>query len=484
MTGEDDGEDTGHVDDWHSMTTLAANALGEFAARPVPVSGTADAPGKAANGLGFALFIVVNATLFVRPAEIIPELIGWPIYLVLILTCLAISLPQVLRQLTGRSLRARPITACVLGLQVMVVLSLVANLDLAAAGESGFEFFKVVLYYLLLVGLVTSPARIRQFIFWFAAFSVILTLVAVLQFHGAITLPNLKVLTDRSFDQGRGVEIIYRRLQSTGVFNDPNDLCLVLVVGILLSVYAIGERRLGAGRFLWLGPLLLFGYALALTRSRGGFLAFLAGLLVYFRARFGVARTALLSALLLPGLFALFAGRQTEIAVGENTGQTRIQLWSEALMDFRSNPLCGVGVDKFKITAGHVVHNSFLQSFTEMGFPGGVLFLGAFGFALWSLHRLGGRGRTILDPELRRLHPVMTAVVAAYGMGMVALSVGYIVPTYTVLGLAGVYVQAAATNPPLAPVRFGGRFLARAAAASVLFLACVYVFVRIFIRWA
>jgi hypothetical protein len=37
-------------------------------------SGAATAP--AGNALGFLVFLVVNATLFVRPAEVVPELIG------------------------------------------------------------------------------------------------------------------------------------------------------------------------------------------------------------------------------------------------------------------------------------------------------------------------------------------------------------------------------------------------------------------------
>jgi O-antigen ligase len=441
-------------------------------------------PTKARNSLGFALFIVVNASLFVRPAELVPAVIGWPIYLVLILVCLAISLPQVLRQLTARSLKMQPITACVLGLQATVVLSLLANLDVAGAGAWGLEFFKVVVYYLLLVGLVTSAGRIRVFLTWFAAFSVLVTLLAVLQYHGAITLPNLKTLTDRAYDAAAGTDVLFRRLQGTGIFQDPNDFCLILVVGAVISLYGLCQRRASFLRFCWLGPLLLFGYALFLTRSRGGFLAFLVGVLVYFRARFGLAKTLLLSALFVPIVFALFAGRQTALSVHEKTGQSRIQLWSDALMLFRQNPLFGVGVDHFEKGGGHVVHNSFLHSFTEMGLAGGVLFLGAFAFALLSLYRLGSRRRNILDPEFRQLQPVVLAIVAAYSTGMLSLSVGFLVPTFTILGLACVCLRLTPVDQPLRVVRCGGRFLMGMTAISLVFLLSVYIFVRIFIRWA
>jgi hypothetical protein len=451
-----------------------------------PTRPPARAVGRAPSGdtLGFLFFLVVNATLFVRPSEIIPELLGWQIYLVLILLCLAISFPGVLSRLAPRALVADPITVCVLGLLPAVLLSHLANFNFGGAVLNGFEFFKVVVYYLLFISLVNTPRRIRQFLFCFACFSVLLTLLAVLQYYGLITLANLKALKDHVIDPATGRDVVLRRLQSTGIFNDPNDLCLVLVVGVFLSLYWLGERRLGPARLLWLGPVGLFGYALALTYSKGGFLAFLAGLLVLLRARLGWARTVLAAAVILPVLFALYAGRQTSFSTEENTGQTRIQLWSDGLMSFRGSPAFGIGVDKFVEESGHAVHNSFLHGFTELGLFGGLLFLGAFVGALGGLYRLGHARDRIADPELRRLHPYLMAMVAGYAAGMLFLSLCYIIPTYLMLGLAAVYLRAAGATSPVPAPRFDFRFLQRVAVAGVLFLAATYVFVRVFVRWS
>ena len=52
----------------------------------VPVGTGADLAHAAAYGPGFFLFLVVNATLFVRPTEIVPALEGWEIYQALIVT--------------------------------------------------------------------------------------------------------------------------------------------------------------------------------------------------------------------------------------------------------------------------------------------------------------------------------------------------------------------------------------------------------------
>src|SRR4051812_17260824 len=78
---------------------------------------------SAGSVLGFALFVLVNATLFVRPTELLEGLDGWPIYNVLILGCFAVSWPAVLQQLAPGSLAGRPITVCVFGLLAAVVVS-------------------------------------------------------------------------------------------------------------------------------------------------------------------------------------------------------------------------------------------------------------------------------------------------------------------------------------------------------------------------
>src|SRR5262245_33559087 len=122
--------------------------------------------------MGFALFLLVNAILFVRPAEIVPELIGLNLYEYAILACLLASFPQVVEQLTPRALLERPITVCVLGLLLAVGLSHVSHFYFGGAHEAGLEFAKVALYYLLFVAVVNSPARLRQFLGWLVVFIV------------------------------------------------------------------------------------------------------------------------------------------------------------------------------------------------------------------------------------------------------------------------------------------------------------------------
>jgi hypothetical protein len=438
------------------------------------------APPRAATGFG--VFLLVNAALFLRPAEIVPGLVGLEIYLFLIVACLLLAFPAVFEQLTVRSLDRNPLTVCVLGLWIAVILSHVARIHFGGAAASGYEFFKIIVYYLLFVGLVTTPDRLIRFLFWLAIFASALALIAILEYHDWIQLPTLKTLRAVEHDQGSGRDIVVRRLQATGPFHDPNDFCVLLVVAILLSLHGLTELRRGQARWLWLGPLAILLYAFSLTQSRGGFLALLGGLFAFLLTRFGWRTTLGIAALLLPLLFMTLTGRQTDISAGTGTGQERIQIWSDGLLLFRDAPLFGVGMNEFEKFVGHVAHNSYLQGFAELGLIGGALFLGAVFLAVTNVRRAGTGGREIVDPELRRLHPYLTGAVTGYAVGMFSLTLNYIVPTYMILGLAAVWNRVAVTRPYDPPAQFDLRLVRRFLALALFFLVGLTLFVRVFFK--
>src|SRR5947208_3041939 len=104
-------------------------------------------PPAAGYGLGFFLFLLVNAALFVRPADVLPGLVGLEIYQWVILSCLAVSFPAFLGSLSPAGLEKRPIDLCVLLLLPLVPLSLVSLGNPADLWEGSFTFFKIVVYY-------------------------------------------------------------------------------------------------------------------------------------------------------------------------------------------------------------------------------------------------------------------------------------------------------------------------------------------------
>ena len=150
----------------------------------------------------------------------------------------------------------------------------------------------------------------------------------------------------------------------------------------------------------------LFGYAIYGTQSRGGLLALIAAVLTLCLA-LGFKTPPLVAAVSLPLLFVAFKGRMTEVnyALAEDTGQSRVQIWSAGFTLFKQQPLLGIGEGNFVEEVGIVAHNSFLQSFTELGLLGGSLFLGEFLAAFVVLYRIREEIDPLELPGLARLVP-------------------------------------------------------------------------------
>jgi putative inorganic carbon (hco3(-)) transporter len=429
--------------------------------------------------LRFALFVLVNAMLYIRPAEFHPALLELPVYEVCILACLTASYPALLALMSPSALAERPIVACAVGMLAAIVMSHLSNVEPARALEQGIEFAKLLLYLFLLVAVVDTLRRLEWLLGWLATFALAITGLAVLHYHGIITVPSLTFVQTDSDGSG-SAEGMIKRLGSTGLFQDPNDMCLMLVMAMMICLYQIIERR----RVYWLAPLVLFGHALTLTHSRGGFMGMLVALIVLMAARFG-KRAAPLGVLVLPVVFVLFAGRQTSLGSGfrgKGTGATRLQLWAEGLQYFVRHPLFGIGGERFDEYMDHVAHNSFIHCYTELGMFGGTFFLGAFYLALWTLVRLGGKGVPPLAPELERLRPYVMAIVAGYGAGLLSLSCAYMIPTYTVLGLSAVFTRLAEVDLGVPVARWNGRLVRRLVAISLGFIVVAQVGVRLLVR--
>ncbi len=431
------------------------------------------------------MFILVNAAMFIRPSDLVPALANWPIYESLVIVCLLVSVSPILRQLRGRELLRQPITLCVVGLLPAVILSHLSHFNLYGARVSAPVFAKLVLYYLLLVGLVTSAGRLRCLLFWLVVFIAIVTVLSLLDYHGVMELPPLAAERARAFDPTRPPPEVppVVRLSAFGIFGNPNDLSRILVIGMMLCLYWLTERRAGLLRMLWLAPLFLFGYALQLTESRGGFLAFLGGLGALFAIRFGRLKTLMLFLLILPPLFVLYAGRQTELSTSEGTGQQRIQIWAEGLGLFKTAPLFGIGMDQYGEHVGYVAHNSFVHCFVELGFFGGLLFFGAFYLAVRGLHAADAPQWPLRDPRLIRMRPYLMGITVAYIVGMLTSTRSYTGPTYMLLGFAAAYLDMAAVSRGRSINRFDAQLAHRLLFVGVLVLMATWVYVKFSVRW-
>lgn len=235
-----------------------------------------------------------------------------------------------------------------------------------------------VIFFVLLVSLVTSLDRLKRLI-WVICLS---TFVYSL-FGGLL----------------EGDSAAARFRVRFGGF-DPNDTAYVLLSLFPLCLYFV---QFGGG---WLKRLVAVAAtcgaiaAILLTASRGGILGLGAIVLILFlrkTANIGVAQKSAL-ALALLAAWLLMPGRiderylsLTDISSDYNVSSEggRLALWQAALELSLTNPLTGVGVNCFswahflaRVASGdtylvmHAVHNSFLQVAAEVGL---------FGFAIYVL---------------------------------------------------------------------------------------------------
>jgi len=437
----------------------------------------------------FALFLLVNLLLFVRPVELLPVLEGLDIYLYLIVACLLVSLPNFARHAERHSPWRQPSTLCVLGMVPAVVLSHLARFDLWSAHVGGWNFLKTATYYLLLIVVVNTVSRLRTLLFCTALFTTLSAAVGILHYYGQIEVPALSVLEERRIDEITGEVTAIPRLRATGIFNDPNDLAMIATVSVVICAYGLFDRTLGVFRIVWLAPLATLVWTVVLTQSRGGLLAFCAAGATFLLVRLGASMALILGLALAALAGALFGGRQTEVwvAMSGGTGATRVQLWSEGLQLLKSSPLVGIGFGKYAESAGQVAHNSFLHCLAELGLLGGTLFLGAHWFAFAALWRFvmgpsARLGRRLAPTRLSTLAAPILAMLAGSGVSQLALSRAYVVSTYSVLGAAGAYALLLSHTVPGCAFELNGRRLAGLALLAIAFLASVYVLVRLVAR--
>lgn len=409
---------------------------------------------RSVDGLTYVLFLAINATLFLRPAEIIPLLQGLPIYEVLIVGACLGAVARMQRRLSWQALIRQPASICVAGLLVAVVISHATHMSWWWLQESVPHFAKVLVYYFLLVSVVDSPQRLRGLLLTIVVCGTTMVALCVVDFVGFHDLQFIEHVVDRdSAMTDSGDEAFVFRMRGTGVFQDPNDISLVIVVMSVLCTFFMTDPRGSPLRIGWLIPLAILAAALYFTRSRGGLLAEGAAVLTFLAYRHG--RTAALVCGLTAALVLPFvAGRQGDIDLEEGgTGHERIVIWKDGLEEIKNaNLLFGIGQGVFDDAVGIAAHNSFLHTFVELGLFGGTLFLGCFAFTALALYRLRGSRDSAHDPELARFAPYLAALLAGWCAGLFTLSRCYVVPTYLIVGLGAVFTTL--MNGQLRPPRF------------------------------
>jgi len=416
----------------------------------------------------FFAAVVYLSVIYIRPSDIVPALAGIPIVDGLTVVSMLITVATlVLRQ---RRPSVSAMDAWVFVFWGAIVISNAAWGWLGGALRGFLDFAPVVFFYVLVRTAVDTPQRVRRFVAVFVLLNLLLAINGIVEYRTGLGLGDVRPV---------GLE---NRIRGTGIFNDPNDLGMTLVMSVPLAAWAVFDRTQPFWRralaMLILAPILA---AIVYTNSRGAVLGMCAVAMVFALRQFKVIPALAFGAAAVSALIVLGPARAQAIDSQENSAQSRIEAWGQGLMMLRSKPVFGVGYSRFTEYHRKVAHNSFVQTAAELGLLGAVVLVAM----LDTMFRIFARARKAveLSPGLPPAY-VNGLIASAVGMLVCAffLSRQYVVVPYVLLALAGSLdgLVPASSHGMLPPFILP---MARAVALTMVTLGTVYTMVLTMGAW-
>jgi O-antigen ligase len=424
--------------------------------------------------MAYVLCLIYIAVTYIRPAELNPALIPYRIGEI---TGISATVAAVISLMVRpRAVLNLPTDWCFLGFIGAAFLANPMGASVDQLNQASSILFPLAAFWVLIRLTVETPRQLKVLV-------IAVSLLATLQGVGVVTwrpaagvdadVPS-GVHSEEPAEAGPA-----ERFYGSGMYGDPNDLALsmLLVVPFLLSAVLTKGSGLvfRAGGAAALG---IIAYAIQITQSRGGFVGLAALVGAYSYRRFGRMSAVAVLALVIAAGIALGPSRLQQIDSREASAQGRVQAWGAGLQMVKSNPLMGVGLDRFGSLHGRVAHNAFVHTFAELGFLGGLMLVGMF---YWHF---------VLNGVSRNVSGAATSPLArdlwASGIGVVTaasfLSVQYVPILYValVIGAARVTVE---REPGADPSVARGSDWGWLVAVALLVIAAVYLVVRLFTFW-
>ena len=327
--------------------------------------------------MSLVCLIILVALIYIRPAEFVPFLKGKPV--VALFTLMAGA--AVAADLFANKVRPR-LTAsfgALLGLWMALTLSHLYPLWLTGLITGFKQFFTNVFFFFLMAHVARSPKAIRSLIICVAACSLVLAIQGIVQSFTGVGLG--------------GATPTYGRIRYLGLFHDPNDLALTLVMCLPFLLMTLVGRRPFWHRLVAILAIVPLLWAVLLTKSRGGFLATAVVLLIYLVRQVGKTWGTILAVVAVAGIVGLGPKRMGNIDSKEASAHHRIELWHEGLQAVKRRPVLGIGYGRFPEEFGQTAHNSYVLVFTETGLVGAFFWVALLYLAFRELYLIRRRCR-------------------------------------------------------------------------------------------
>ncbi len=297
----------------------------------------------------------------------------------------------------------------------------------------GFAY--VVPMILVICLAVNTLPRLRRILFWEAAPIAMVAAVAIVKFRNT----------------GGRLEGVMN-----GNYANPNDLALTIVVALPICLAFMLRSRNNLVKTIWLGCIAVMTYAVVLTASRAGILAFALAMgvsLWHFSIK-GRHRYLLIvfGGLAICALFtsggqlkrryeAIVNPQEYQSAYG--SAEQREALLVKSIAVSFKYPIFGLGPGNFNTYSGswHVTHNTYTQLSSETGLPGFILYV----MILWCAAKNLRKARRITrsQGELDLFVCALHASLLAFLVGSFFASEGYQYFTYFLIAYTTAVYQIA-----------------------------------------
>jgi hypothetical protein len=364
--------------------------------------------------------------LYLRPQDYVPGLMGAPIMLLIGAATIGLFILHMAIQKRQIRVAHAPQNWVMLWFFAAILLSQMRTLVVSGVISAATEFLAILMMYFLIANLVDTPRRLAFIIRLLVVLTVALAVQGIVQYFTGFGLG--------------GQQTYEGRIQAIGIFSDPNDLGLALVMVMPYLFLKLFERSRPADALVSFLLLAVLTYALYLTQSRGGLMAFGALLMILLSRRLGKVLGYGVGGLAMFALFVL-GPRMSTISTEEASAYGRIQAWGLGIDLFEQFIPFGVGYNNFTEYHFRTAHNSFVLCAAE---------LGIFGLYAWvMLIYLSIKNNTFIAHELKTAGQRDLALyvdtirysLVAYCLGAYWLSRTYSELLYIMIGLSTAVTQ-------------------------------------------
>jgi O-antigen ligase len=263
------------------------------------------------------------------------------------------------------------------------------------------------------------------------------------------------------------------RTKWIGIFDGPGVFSVIYTIALPFVLAGTNRAFSIVVRIISLAALPLLIIAIYCNGSRGGFVATIAILVIYFGRNFKRSKLSIaIGVLAVIMMFLLAPSYMTEVNDSSKSAYHRIEMWSEGLEMVIQNPVFGIGRGNFvSYTGSLVAHNSAIEIMGEMGIIGLFIWIGLIFLALRNILLYSKETET----EQERLVAIALFIaVIGYLVSSMFVTLEY-ETFYILLALAGVLGRKLKKQPEF--TRGQVKYIVL---ASMVWVACVYIFVNLY----